>query len=159
MRTFIVLALFGVTLFSLVWATIDNSASDEQSTLSDCTRVEESFPKGHLNYLKQHGWHIASKCRTSTEVIDYYPESIETLQSGGLNLKPYNKKGTEAKITTYILKEEQQNGDNLTATIYEIKGEIIGGYGTLKNWSPGIFSLDDKGRLLEQDKILRPHQP
>ena len=92
-------------------------------------------------------------CNTSSEVVNYYPERIETMQIAGLNLDPYNQRGKEAKITTYTLKEKQKNGDKLSATIYEIDGQLIGGYGGLENWIPGVFSLSDKERLIEEEII------
>ncbi|WP_407647342.1 DUF4830 domain-containing protein [Gracilibacillus oryzae] len=90
--------------------------------------------------------------------MNYYPERISMIQSGGLDLEAYNKKGKEATITTYRLKEKQQNGDKLSATIYEIDGKIIGGYGGLENWDPGIFRLDDKKRLMKEGKIAAAEQ-
>lgn len=69
------------------------------------------------------------------------------------HLEPYNRKGKEAVITTYTLKEKQLHGYKLFATIYEIDGELVGGYGGLKNGEPGIFSLDDKERLIEQGTL------
>ena len=133
-----------ITISILVWLTLKN----EQTSVGECTQATETISKSHEEYLSQYGWHIKSKCNTSIGIVNYYPERIETLQSGGLNLEPYNNKGIEATITSYRLIEKQQNGDTLSATIYEIDGELVGGYGSLKNWTPGIFSLDDKERLL-----------
>ena len=127
---------------------------NEQLSYGDCNKLNETITKSHQEYLLQYGWHIKSKCRTSTKVVHYYPEFIKTLQSGGLNLEPYNKKGKEAIITTYTLKEKQQNGDKLSAIMYEIDGNLVGGYGALENWEPGIFSLDEKERLIEEGKII-----
>ena len=143
------MAFFTITISILVWLTLKN----EQTSVGECTQATETISKSHEEYLLQYGWHIKSKCNTSIEIINYYPEQIETLQSGGFNLEPYNNKGIEATITSYRLIEKQQNGDMLSATIYELDGEIVGGFGGLENWTPGIFSLDDKERLLDEGII------
>ena len=146
---FYVFAFFAITISILVWLTLKN----EQTSVGECTQATETISKSHEEYLLQYGWHIKSRCNTSTEIVNYYPERIETLQSGGLNLEPFNNKGIEATITSYRLIEKQQSGDTLSATIVEIDGELVGGYGGLENWTPGIFSLDDKERLLDEGII------
>ena len=148
---FYVLAFFVITLSILVWVTLQN----EQTSAGECTQANDTISKSHKDYLSQYRWHIKSKCNTSTEIVNYYPEQIETLQIGGLNLEPYNNKGIEATITSYRLIEKQQNGDTLSATIYEIDGNLVGGYGGLENWTPGIFSLDDKERLIDEGIIKK----
>ncbi|MFJ7825817.1 DUF4830 domain-containing protein [Psychrobacillus sp. NPDC096623] len=150
MRYFFLSAFFVMTLSIIVWVAVNTNGMNEQQTNRECNNTNETISKSHQEYLLQYGWHIKSKCSTSKEVVDYYPELIMTLQSGGLNLEPYNQKGKEAKITTYTLKEEQQNGDKLSATIYEIDGKLVGGYGALENWEPGVFSLGEKVQLIEQ---------
>ena len=138
-----------ITISILVWLTLKN----EQTSVGECSQATKTISKIHKDYLSQYGWHIKSKCNTSTEIVNYYPEQIETFQSRGLNLEPYNNKDIEATITSYRLIEKQQNGDTLSVSIYEIDGEIVGGYGALENWTPGIFSLDDKERLLDEGII------
>ena len=148
---FYVSAFFVITLSILVWLTLKN----EQTSVGECTQANDTISKSHEEYLLQYGWHIKSKCNTSTEIVNYYPEQIETLQTGGFNLESYNNKGIEATITSYRLIEKQQNGDTLSATIYEIDGNLVGGYGRLENWTPGIFSLDDKERLIDEGIIKK----
>ena len=143
------MAFFLITISILVWLTLKN----EQTSVGECTQANDTISKSHEEYLLQYGWHIKSKCNTSTKIVHYYPELIETLKSGGLNLEPYNNKGIEATITSYRLIEKQQNGDTLLAIIYEIDGELAGGYGALENWTPGVFSLDDKERLIDEGII------
>lgn len=140
-----------ITISILVWLTLKN----EQTSVGECTQATETISKSHEEYLAQYGWHIKSKCNTSTEIVDYYPERIETLQARGFNLEPYNNKGIEATITSYRLIEKQQNGDKLSATIYEIDGKLVGGFGGLENWTPGGFSLDDKERLIDEGIIKK----
>jgi len=152
MRYFVVTTFFVLTLSILVWLTLDFE-SNKHSNDPDCHNTNETISKSHQQYLSKYGWNIKTKRSTCKKVVDYYPEVISTLQSGGLNLEPYNRKGKKAVITTYTLKEKQLNGDKLSATIYEIDGELVGGYGGLENWKPGIFSLDDKERLIEQGTL------
>jgi len=59
----------------------------------------------------------------------------------------------EIEITTYILKEKQKTGKKLYASIYEYNGRIIGGNGQLEEWEPGVFSLKDKERLINEGTI------
>jgi hypothetical protein len=42
----------------------------------------------------------------------------------------------------------------MQVAVYEIDGEIIGGFGILGNWDPGLFSIRDKERLV-RDGIIR----
>ena len=151
LRYFFVSAV--ITLSILVWVTLDSNQMNDQPNDGDCNKTNETISKSHQEHLLQYGWHIKSKCSTSKEVVNYHTELIRTLQSGGLNLEPYNKKGKEANITTYTLKEEQQNGDKLSANIYEIDGKLVGGFGALEN-APGVFSLGEKERLMDQGIIL-----
>lgn len=153
MRYFFVTAFFVITLSILVWATLDSNLMNDQPNDGDCNNTNETISKIHQEYLLQYGWHIKSKKNTCIKVVNYSPERISTLQGYGLKLDPYNNKGKEAKITTYSLKGNQQNGDTLSATIYEIDGILVGGYGGLENWTPGIFSLNEKERLIEQEII------
>ena len=143
------MAFFAITISILVWLTLKN----EQTSVGECTQATETISKSHEEYLLQYGWHIKSKCNTSTEIVNYYPERIVTLQSGGLNLEPFNNKDIEATITSYRLIEKEQSGNTISATIVEIDGELVGGYGSLENWTPGIFSLDDKEGLLDEGII------
>ncbi|MEQ6388940.1 DUF4830 domain-containing protein [Bacillaceae bacterium S4-13-58] len=78
---------------------------------------------------------------------------MESIKIAGLNLGPY--KDQEATVTSYFLKEKQKSGDKMTVHIYEIDGKIIGGYGTLENWSPGLFALDDRDVLIERDVMKK----
>ena len=153
MRYFFLSVVFVITSFIIVWVAFNTNGINTQQTNSDCNKKNTTISKSHQDYLLQYDWHIQSPCSIRKEVVDYYPEHISTLLSGELNLEPYNKKGKEATITTYTLKEEQQNGDKLSAAIYEIDGKLIGGYGVLENWEPGIFSLDEKIRLIELGNI------
>ncbi len=67
----------------------------------------------------------------------------------GLDLKPYK----EVHITTYLLKEKQKTGKKIYADIYQVNEDIIGGYGHLEEWEPGVFSLKEKERLIKEGII------
>jgi hypothetical protein len=67
----------------------------------------------------------------------------------GIDLKPYK----EVYITTYLLKEKQKTGKKIYAYIYQINEDIIGGHGHLETWEPGVFSLKDKERLINEGTI------
>lgn len=137
----------------MVW-----KALDSQSSNLKCDRKSEDISENHQQFIEQYGWHFKYKCRTSIAELNLFPETIQTLQTSGLNLEPYNNNGKEAKKTSYTLKEKQQSGDKLSAIIYEIDGKLVGGYGVLDNWDPGIFSLDEKERLIDQGIIRSKEQ-
>lgn len=118
--------------------------------LASCSSTaDKEITKKHEEYLSASGWHVKSKSSEEIKTTHYHPESLESLKIAGLDLEPY--RGKEVKMTTYLLKEKQTNGDKMSASIYEMDNEIIGGHGILENWSPGLFSLDDRERLIEED--------
>ena len=82
----------------------------------------------------------------------YAPEQIDNYLIAGMDFSPYQ--GKDAVITTYLLKDKQENGDEMRVEVYEVEGEIIGGFGILEGWDPGLFSMDDRERLV-RDEIMR----
>jgi hypothetical protein len=114
--------------------------------LFGCSKSD--ITEAHQEYLNDFGWTIKKEENEEVRVLNYYPEYLQTLKIAGLDLEAYQ--GDEATITTYLLKEKQTTGDKMRVIIYEVDGEIIGGHGSLENWAPGAFSLDDKERLLEE---------
>lgn len=110
--------------------------------------VEEA----HNNYISSFDWSIDSKHSEVSETIQYRTELIDNLKAAGIDLGPVQ--GKEATITTYLLKEKQKTGDHLRVTISEDDGRIIGGYGSLENWEPGLFSLKGKEQLV-RDGIIK----
>ncbi|WP_417897670.1 DUF4830 domain-containing protein [Bacillus haimaensis] len=115
---------------------------------------EGDFPEEHKKYLDSYGWHI--RAMENGEMInlnDYLPETLQMYKEVGLDLEEYKNK--EVKVTRYLLKEKQRKGENASIfdgnnmyiSIFEVEGIIIGGHGHLEDWSPGIFSLEDKERL------------
>jgi hypothetical protein len=124
---------------------------------ADAAPAEEEIPESHAAYLENYGWHIKKKIGERTEVVDYYPERMKTMRIAGLDLEPFRHR--EARITSYELSETQNSEDKdarkMYATIYEIDGTIVGGYGSLEGWTPGLFALDGKDGLIQRG-ILRP---
>ncbi|MGD6831123.1 DUF4830 domain-containing protein [Sutcliffiella halmapala] len=121
---------------------------------------EGNFPEEHKEYLDSFGWHIrAMENENIINLNDYLPETLQMYKEAGLDLEEYKNK--EVKVTRYLLKEKQRKGENASIFdgnnmyifIYEVDGNIIGGHGHLEDWSPGIFSLEDKERL-RSDGIL-----
>lgn len=112
-----------------------------------------SIQKEHEEYLTSFGWHIKKLTKEETVTIDYLPEALESIKIAGLDLESYKEQ--KATVTSYLLKEKQKSGDKMTAHIYEIGDKIIGGYGTLENWDPGLFALDDQDGLAERDVMKK----
>ncbi|WP_179884901.1 DUF4830 domain-containing protein [Bacillus sp. AFS015802] len=116
------------------------------------TDSEEDIKESHQNYISSFDWSIDSKISAVSETLHQRPELIDSLKAAEFDLGPVQ--GEEAVITTYLLNEKQTNGDDLRVSVYEVDGEIIGGYGVLENWVPGVFSLDSKEQLVS-DGIVR----
>lgn len=112
----------------------------------------EKISEAHQQFLQTYDWHIKDMESEENQTLNFSPEWQESLKAAGVNLGPYE--GEEAKVTFYTLQEKQTNGDQLTAVILEADGKIIGGYGILENWSPGLFSLNSKKQLVE-DKVVK----
>jgi hypothetical protein len=62
------------------------------------------------------------------------------------------EKGGELRETQ---NSEDKNERKMYASIYEMNGTIIGGFGSLEGWTPGYFALADKERLI-RDGIMKP---
>lgn len=109
--------------------------------------VDHLISEDHMEFLSTYGWTIESLNSEQIETVKYNPELLRSLKNVGVDLEPY--KGNEMKITVYTLKEKQENGDIMNAVIFEVDGKVIGGHGSLDNWYPGYFSLEEKERLLK----------
>jgi len=101
----------------------------------------------HIVFLKSHGWNIEEKISERTQDTKDFVDLSATI--AGIDLKPYK----EIHITTYLLEEKQKTGKKIYASIYQVYEDIIGGYGHLENWEPGVFSLEDKERLINEGTI------
>ncbi|MCD9025070.1 DUF4830 domain-containing protein [Cohnella silvisoli] len=100
-----------------------------------------------IEYLKSFGWHVEEKISKTMLETKNSDSSI----AGIVDLKPYVNK--EIYITTYLLKEKHKTGKKIYAYIYQINEDIIGGYGHIETWEPGVFSLKDKERLINGGTI------
>jgi len=99
----------------------------------------EQVREGHREFFERTPLELISM---ETEEIWLYPELLEQLQGYELDLDDYNQNGAEADIYVYLLEEVQTTGDEVRAVIYEIDGELFGGYGLLKeNGHQGDFRL------------------
>jgi hypothetical protein len=107
-------------------------------------------PEKHIEYLESFGWHIKDKKSKETETINNWRNYVSA-RDAGIDLEPYNNK--EMDIITYVLKEKQKTGKEILASIYEVNGNVIGGYGILDEMLPGVFSLKDKEGLIIEGSI------
>jgi hypothetical protein len=106
---------------------------------------KETTEQNNINpveYIESFGWQVEKKISKSKMETKSSDPSIASI----VDLKPYVDK--EIYITTYLLKEKQKTGKKIYASIYQVNEDIIGGYGNLEGWLPGVFSLKDKKTLI-----------
>ncbi|HWO98735.1 MAG TPA: DUF4830 domain-containing protein [Bacillus sp. (in: firmicutes)] len=109
----------------------------------------DEISKEHARYLESFGWHIKNKHTEETHVLHkLLPETLETYKNAGLDLTSYKDK--EVYITKYLLTERHKKDGKIYACVYEVNGEIIGGFALLEDYSPGVVSLSDKERLVKK---------
>ncbi|THF79505.1 DUF4830 domain-containing protein [Cohnella fermenti] len=94
-------------------------------------------------------WHVEDKIGKAKLETKSADPSIAAI----VDLKPYANE--EIYITTYLLKEKQKTGKQIYAVIYQVDEDIVGGYGHLEDWLPGVFSLKDKERLIGEGTITK----
>ena len=113
---------------------------------------QESLNERHEVYLSEKGWEIKDSIEVETYILDIPDELLSNYEASGITfLSEYL--GEEVIRHTYVLKEKDDNGERLQAVIFEVDKEIIGGYGVLRTWVPGVFNLDDKERLIKEQMI------
>lgn len=113
---------------------------------------QESLNERHEVYLSEKGWEIKDSIEVETYILDIPDELLSNYEASGITfLSEYL--GEEVIRHTYELKEKDDNGERLQAVIFEVYKEIIGGYGVLRTWVPGVFNLDDKERLIKEQMI------
>ncbi|ACT03187.1 DUF4830 domain-containing protein [Paenibacillus sp. JDR-2] len=100
-----------------------------------------------IEYIESFGWHVEEKISNTKLETKSSDPSIAAV----VDLKPYVNE--EVYITTYLLKEKQKTGKKIYANIYQANENIIGGFGNLDGWLPGVFSLKDKERLINEGTI------
>ncbi|MGP4077257.1 DUF4830 domain-containing protein [Halobacillus sp. K22] len=117
--------------------------SDSAMEQFDDNKGETSheIPEEHVDYISSYGWRIKKWNDQSVEIIDYLPELMAQLRRNGVDL--YEYEGKKVKKTTYTLEEEQENGREIFAVIYEIDGKIIGSEGIMEGRVPGGFPLKE----------------
>ena len=113
---------------------------------------KESINEQHEVYLSNKGWKVKDLIEVETYRLDIPDEILSNYEASGITfLSEYI--GTEVTQHSYELKEEDIEGKRLKAEVFETEGEIIGSYGVLPSWDPGVFNLDDKGRLINEQMI------
>ena len=113
---------------------------------------QESLDEQHTVYLSNKGWEIEESIEVETYIVDIPDDMLRNYEASGITfLSEYL--GEEVIRHTYVLKEKDDNEERLEAVIFEVDNEIIGGYGVLRTWVPGIFNLDDKERLINEQMI------
>jgi hypothetical protein len=113
---------------------------------------QESFNEQHEAYLSNKGWEIKESIEIETYILDIPDEILSNYEASGITfLSEYL--GEEVTQHSYELNEEDLEGKHLKAVIFEAEGKIIGDYGVLPSWDPGIFNLDDKERLIKEQMI------
>lgn len=100
-----------------------------------------------IEYIESLGWHVEEKISNAKLETKNSDPSIAAV----VDLKPYVNE--EVYITTYLLKEKQKTEKKIYANIYQVNEDIIGGFGNLDGWLPGVFSLKDKERLINEGTI------
>lgn len=111
-----------------------------------------SINESHTHYLTQYDWEPKKLLESSTSTLNEPEEMLENYRASGLTFYD-SYAGEQAMNYVYALKEKDRDGNNLKVVLVEVDGEIIGGYGVLPNWTPGVFALTEKIRLVEEGKI------
>ena len=113
---------------------------------------QKSINEQHEEYLSNKGWEIKELIEVETYIVDIPDEMLSNYEASGITfLSEYS--GKEITQYSYELKERDVEGERLKAEIFEVNEEIIGGLGILPSWTPGTFNLDDKVRLINEQKI------
>ena len=107
------------------------------------TACGEQFNEQHVKFLENAGWHVKEFVSEEIITVDLPEEMLANYEASGISFMR-DFQGQEVTQFTYLLKEKNTDGDSLKAVLYEMDGEVIGGYGVLQNWDPGMFDLADK---------------
>lgn len=113
---------------------------------------QESINEQHQQFLLNKGWKSKELIEVNTYTLDIPNEMLSGYEASGITFLR-NNLGKEVTSYTYELKEKDIEGNRLISVVFEADDEIIGGYGILPNWSPGLFHLDDKERLTNEKLI------
>ena len=113
---------------------------------------QENFNEQHGEYLSNKGWEIKESIEVESYELDIPNEMLSNYEASGITFMT-EYLGEEVKVHSYELKEKDIEGNRLKAVVFEVEEEIVGGYGVLPSWTPGTFNLDDKERLIIEQKI------
>ncbi|WP_431026827.1 DUF4830 domain-containing protein [Lysinibacillus sp. LZ02] len=113
---------------------------------------QEIVKEEHEVYLLNKGWDIKESIEMETYILDIPNEMLSNYEASGITfLSDYL--GEEVTKYSYELKGKDIEGERLKAVLFEAEETIIGGYGLLPSWTPGVFDLDDKERLINERMI------
>ncbi|MER2108561.1 MAG: DUF4830 domain-containing protein [Solibacillus sp.] len=115
---------------------------------------QENLNEQHKVYLSNQGWEIKELTEVETYILDIPGEMLSNYEASGIT---FLREHLGEEVTQYSyklkLKEKDIEGKRLKSVILEVDGQIIGGYGVLPSWDPGLFNLDDKERLINEQMI------
>ena len=112
----------------------------------------QTLNEQHVTFLEDEGWNVKEFVSEEIMPLDVPEEMLANYEASGITfIRAYQ--GPEATQFVYNLKEKDTDGDSLKAVLYEVDGEVIGGYGVMSNWIPGLFNLTDQERLLSEKMI------
>ena len=113
---------------------------------------QEILNEQDVVYLGNKGWEIKESIEVEKYIVDIPDEMLRNYEASGITfLSEYL--GEEVTQHCYELNEVDVEGNHLKAVVFVVNGEIIGSYGVLPSWEPGVFNLDDKERLLNEEMI------
>lgn len=113
---------------------------------------QEPVKEQHEQFLNDKGWEIKELSQVETYVLDLPEELLNNFEASRIIF--FNDYlGQEVTEYIYELKEKDAEGERLKAIVLEADGEIIGGYGVLPSWTPGLFNLNEKERLMKENMI------
>lgn len=111
---------------------------------------QQVIDEQHKTYLLNKGWEVKKQVDHETYTLHIPDEMLTNYEASGIFfLRDYL--GKEVTRYSYELKEKDAEGEHLYVYLFEVDGDIIGGYGVLPSWAPGLFNLDDKERLLNKN--------
>ena len=113
---------------------------------------QETLNERHKEYLSNKGWEIKESNEIETYTLDIPDEMLRNYEASEITFLSEHLGETVTQYS-YELKEKDIEGERLKAVILEVDGEIIGGHGVLPSWDPGLFNLDDKERLINEQMI------
>lgn len=108
--------------------------------------------EAHKAYLTKYDWHVKKQVEIEDVEFDYAEEQLANYRVNNLTFFD-DYAGQKVRRTIYELEEKDMEREHLKAVLYEIDGNVIGGHGIVPSWTPGVFHLNDKNRLLNEKMI------